>query len=159
MTEIAPNSIQYEGVNFEKPEGLMRSRFDASQCHDKQVLLHSRKVKLFHSSGCLLKSLSAKQTLTTKLVVFGNGWNHETVSKHLHKDRFFEIALSHELPIGTAYNLIASSRLMKKRRTVDVSEDSVDIQDAINDSALIHFQRSFLFKPWVRGCTHPSREL
>ena len=49
--------------------------------------------------------------------------------------------------------------LMKKLRTVDVLEDSIDIQDAIKDPAMIHFHRSFLGKPWIRGCTHPAREL
>jgi len=48
---------------------------------------------------------------------------------------------------------------MKKLRSVHVLENSVENQDAIKDPALIHFQRSFLFKPWVRGCTHPTREL
>jgi lipopolysaccharide biosynthesis glycosyltransferase len=56
------------------------------------------------------------------------------------------------------YNLMPY-HLMKKLRTVDVLEDPVDIQDAIKDPAMIHFHRSFLGKPWVRGCTHPAREL
>jgi len=56
------------------------------------------------------------------------------------------------------YNLMPY-HLMKKLRTVDVLEDSIDIQDAIKDPAMIHFHRSFLGKPWIRGCTHPAREL
>jgi len=43
----------------------------------------------FTQADVLVKSLSATQRLTTKLVIFGNGWNHEQVSKPLHKDRFF----------------------------------------------------------------------
>ena len=49
--------------------------------------------------------------------------------------------------------------LMKKLRTVDISEKPNDIQDAIKDPAMIHFHRSFLGKPWVRGCSHPARKL
>ena len=56
------------------------------------------------------------------------------------------------------YNLMPY-HLMKKLRTVDVLEDSSDLQDAIKDPAMIHFHRSFLGKPWIRGCTHPAREL
>jgi lipopolysaccharide biosynthesis glycosyltransferase len=49
--------------------------------------------------------------------------------------------------------------LMKKLRTVDIAEKPNDIQDAIKDPAMIHFHRSFLGKPWVRGCSHPARKL
>ena len=49
--------------------------------------------------------------------------------------------------------------LMKKLRTVDISEKPNDIQDAIKNPAMIHFHRSFLGKPWVRGCSHPARKL
>ncbi len=49
--------------------------------------------------------------------------------------------------------------LMKKLRTVDISEKPDDIQSAISDPAMIHFHRSFLGKPWVRGCSHPARKL
>jgi lipopolysaccharide biosynthesis glycosyltransferase len=56
------------------------------------------------------------------------------------------------------YNLMPY-HLMKKLRTVDILEDPVAIQDAIKDPAMIHFHRSFIGKPWVRGCTHPARQL
>ena len=56
------------------------------------------------------------------------------------------------------YNLMPY-HLMKKLRTVDISEDSVEIENAINDPAMIHFHISFLGKPWVRGCSHPARKL
>jgi lipopolysaccharide biosynthesis glycosyltransferase len=56
------------------------------------------------------------------------------------------------------YNLMPY-HLMKKLRTVDILEGPVDIQDAIKDPAMIHFHRSFLGKPWVRGCIHPARQL
>ena len=49
--------------------------------------------------------------------------------------------------------------LMTKLRTVDLIEDPNDIEDAIKSPAMIHFHRSFLGKPWVRGCTHPARKL
>ena len=49
--------------------------------------------------------------------------------------------------------------LMKKLRTVDIAEKPDDIQNAIKDPAMIHFHRSFLGKPWVRGCSHPARKL
>ena len=49
--------------------------------------------------------------------------------------------------------------LMKKLRTVDISEKPNDIQDAIKNPAMIHFHRSFLGKPWDRGCSHPARKL
>ena len=56
------------------------------------------------------------------------------------------------------YNMMPY-HLMKKLRTVDLLEDPNEIDDAINSPAMIHFHRSFLGKPWVRGCTHPARKL
>ncbi len=264
---------------------------------DNRVLYTAADANYFTQAAVLVKSLSATQKLTTELIVFGNGWNHEQVSKlqdigygnlsiqvkNIDKDRFSEIKLSHGFPLATAYNLIAPKyllreydhaiymdadivvlddlgdvwnqvlttpvsavidahigfvgfpsmwrpwrelgvdpkapylntgfmnidlkmwreqeitercldllasyempcidqdalnlvlngkfdhmhprynlmpyHLMKKLRTVDVLEDSIDIQDAIKDPAMIHFHRSFLGKPWIRGCTHPAREL
>jgi lipopolysaccharide biosynthesis glycosyltransferase len=49
--------------------------------------------------------------------------------------------------------------LMKKLRTVDILEEPDDIEDAIKDPAMIHFHRSFLGKPWIRGCSHPAHKL
>jgi lipopolysaccharide biosynthesis glycosyltransferase len=60
--------------------------------------------------------------------------------------------------IHPRYNLMPY-HLMKKLRNVDVLEDPAAIQDAITDPAIIHFHRSFLGKPWVRGCIHPARKL
>ena len=56
------------------------------------------------------------------------------------------------------YNMMPY-HLMKKLRTVDLLEDPNEIDDAIKSPAMIHFHRSFLGKPWVRGCTHPARKL
>ena len=56
------------------------------------------------------------------------------------------------------YNMMPY-HLMKKLRTVDLLEDPKEIEEAINSPAMIHFHRSFLGKPWVRGCTHPARKL
>lgn len=263
----------------------------------ERILFTAADANYSTQAAVLAKSLSATQRFTTKLIVFGNDWNHEQVSKlegisygklsvevtPIDKDRFSEIKLSHGFPLATAYNLIAPKyllqehehaiymdadivvlddlgdvwnqelttpvsavidahtgfigfpsmwrpwrelgvdpkapylntglmnidlklwreqeitekcldilalhempcvdqdalnlvlngkfdhlhprynlmpyHLMKKLRTVDVLEDSIDIQDAIKDPAMIHFHRSFLGKPWVRGCTHPARQL
>ena len=251
----------------------------------------------FSQAAVLVKSLSATQKYSTKLMVFGAGWNREQVSKlndvcygnvsvevkPVDKDKFSGIKLSHGFPLATAYNLIAPKylleaydhaiymdadivilddlgdvwnqklttpvsavidahigfigfplmlrpwrelgadpkapylntglmnidlklwreleitekcldllmsfempcidqdalnlvlngefdhmhprfnlmpyHLMKKLRTVDISEKPGDIQGAIKDPAMIHFHRSFLGKPWVRGCSHPARKL
>lgn len=56
------------------------------------------------------------------------------------------------------YNMMPY-HLMTKLRTVDLIEDPNEIDDAIKSPAMIHFHRSFLGKPWVRGCTHPARKL
>jgi lipopolysaccharide biosynthesis glycosyltransferase len=56
------------------------------------------------------------------------------------------------------YNMMPY-HLMKKLRTVDLLEDPNEIDAAIKSPAMIHFHRSFLGKPWVRGCTHPARKL
>jgi len=264
---------------------------------ENRFLYTAADANYFTQVAVLVKSLSATQRFTTNLVVFGNGWSQEQVSKlegisygnlsvevsPIDKDRFSEIKLSHGFPLATAYNLIAPKyllqehdhaiymdadivvlddlsdvwnqelttpvsavldahigfvgfplmwrpwrelgvdpkapylntglmnidlklwreqkitekclailesyempcidqdalnlvlngkfdrlhprfnlmpyHLMKKLRTVDILEDPVDIQNAIQDPALIHFHRSFLGKPWVRGCTHPARQL
>ena len=251
----------------------------------------------FSQAAVLVKSLSATQRHQTELIVFGNGWNQEQISKlkrvcfdnvtvevmPVDRNKFSEIKLSHGFPLATAYNIIAPKfllqdferaiymdadviilddlgevwdqelvtpvsavidahigfvgfpsmwrpwhelgvnpkapylntglmnidlkmwreqkiteqcldllssyelpcvdqdalnlvlsgefdhlhprynlmpyHLMKKLRTVDILEDPVDIQAAITDPAMIHFHRSFLGKPWVRGCAHPARQL
>ena len=56
------------------------------------------------------------------------------------------------------YNMMPY-HLMKKLRTVDLLEDPKEIDEAIESPAMIHFHRSFLGKPWVRGCKHPARKL
>ncbi len=56
------------------------------------------------------------------------------------------------------YNLMPY-HLMSKLRTVDLLEDANEIQEAIESPAMIHFHRSFLGKPWIRGCTHPAKDL
>lgn len=56
------------------------------------------------------------------------------------------------------YNMMPY-HLMKKLRTVDLLEDPNEIDAAIKSPAMVHFHRSFLGKPWVRGCTHPARKL
>ena len=56
------------------------------------------------------------------------------------------------------YNMMPY-HLMTKLRTVDLIEDPNEIEDAIKSPAMIHFHRSFLGKPWVRGCAHPARKL
>ena len=56
------------------------------------------------------------------------------------------------------YNMMPY-HLLKKLRTVDLLEDPNEIYAAIKSPAMIHFHRSFLGKPWVRGCTHPARKL
>jgi len=97
-------------------------------------------------------------------------WRDEKIT-----ERCLDLLASYELPCvdQDALNLILNGNfdymhprynlmpyhLMKRLRTVDVSEDPADIQDAITDPAMIHFHRSFLGKPWVRGCTHPARQL
>ena len=56
------------------------------------------------------------------------------------------------------YNMMPY-HLMTKLRTVDLLEDPSEIEEAITSPAMIHFHRSFLGKPWVRGCSHPARKL
>ena len=54
------------------------------------------------------------------------------------------------------YNMMPY-HLMSKLRTVDLLEDPKENEEAIKAPAMIHFHRSFLGKPRVRGCTHPAR--
>ena len=49
--------------------------------------------------------------------------------------------------------------VMKLLRNADLVETDADIAEGILDPAIIHFHRSFLGKPWIRGCTHPARHL
>ncbi|MCW2749986.1 MAG: glycosyl transferase [Aeromicrobium sp.] len=49
--------------------------------------------------------------------------------------------------------------VMKLLRNADLVETDADIAEGILDPAIIHFHRSFLGKPWTRGCTHPARHL
>ena len=90
-------------------------------------------------------------------------------------EKCLELLASYELPCvdQDALNLVLNGNfdhlhprynmmpyhLMKKLRTVDLLEDPKEIEEAINSPAMIHFHRSFLGKPWVRGCTHPARKL
>jgi lipopolysaccharide biosynthesis glycosyltransferase len=49
--------------------------------------------------------------------------------------------------------------LMTKLRTAVVLEPLDEIAQAISSPAMIHYHRSFLGKPWVRGCSHPAMKL
>ena len=49
--------------------------------------------------------------------------------------------------------------LMTKLRTAVVLEPPGEIAQAITSPAMIHFHRSFLGKPWIRGCSHPAKKL
>ena len=90
-------------------------------------------------------------------------------------ERCLDLLASYELPCvdQDALNLVLNGHfdhlhprynmmpyhLMTKLRTVDLIEDPKEITEAIKSPAMIHFHRSFLGKPWVRGCTHPARRL
>jgi lipopolysaccharide biosynthesis glycosyltransferase len=264
---------------------------------NKRVLYTAADANYFTQAAVLAHSLSATQLEDTELIVFGNGWNLDQISKlkniafnrlsvqvlPVNEAEFSDIKLSHGFPLATAYNLIAPKYLLKdydhaiymdadivilddlgevwnqalttplaavldahigfigfpsmwrpwqdlgvdpkapylntglmninlkmwreqeitekclellasyvlpcvdqdalnlvlngnfdhlhprynmmpyhlmtKLRTVDLLEDPREIQQAINQPAMIHFHRSFLGKPWVRGCTHPARKL
>ena len=264
---------------------------------EKRILFTAADSNYFVQAAVLTRSLSLTQTKPTELIVFGNGWSIEQISKlnekatnyvsvrvaSVNADEFGEIKLSHGFPLATAYNLIAPKyllkefdhaiymdadivilddlsevwsqvlttplsavldahigfigfpsmwrpwrelgadpkapylntglmnidlklwreqeitekcldllasyelpcvdqdalnlvlngnfdhlhprynmmpyHLMKKLRTVDLLEDPKEIDEAIESPAMIHFHRSFLGKPWVRGCTHPARKL
>jgi lipopolysaccharide biosynthesis glycosyltransferase len=97
-------------------------------------------------------------------------WREERIT-----EKCLELLASHELPCvdQDALNLVLNGdfdhlhprynmmpyHLMTKLRTVDLLEDPKEIEEAIKAPAMIHFHRSFLGKPWVRGCTHPARKL
>jgi lipopolysaccharide biosynthesis glycosyltransferase len=263
----------------------------------KRILFTAADANYFTQSAVLVHSLSATQLEDTELIVFGNGWSRDQISKlkkiaynnvlvevvPVDSNEFSDIKLSHGFPLATAYNLIAPKYLLKeydhaiymdadivilddlgevwdqtlttvlsavldahvgfvgfpsmwrpwrelgvdpkspylntglmninlelwrqekitekcldllasyelpcvdqdalnlvlngsfdhlhprynmmpyhlmsKLRTVDLLEDPKEIEEAITAPAMIHFHRSFLGKPWVRGCTHPARNL
>jgi lipopolysaccharide biosynthesis glycosyltransferase len=97
-------------------------------------------------------------------------WREERIT-----EKCLELLASFELPCvdQDALNLVLNGNfdhlhprynmmpyhLMTKLRTVDLLEDPKEIEEAIKTPAMIHFHRSFLGKPWVRGCTHPARKL
>jgi lipopolysaccharide biosynthesis glycosyltransferase len=97
-------------------------------------------------------------------------WREERLT-----EKCLELLASFELPCvdQDALNLVLNGNfdhlhprynmmpyhLMTKLRTVDLLEDPKEIEEAIKMPAMIHFHRSFLGKPWVRGCTHPARRL
>jgi lipopolysaccharide biosynthesis glycosyltransferase len=97
-------------------------------------------------------------------------WREERLT-----EKCLELLASFELPCvdQDALNLVLNGKfdhlhprynmmpyhLMTKLRTVDLLEDPKEIEEAIKTPAMIHFHRSFLGKPWVRGCTHPARRL
>ena len=264
---------------------------------DKRILFTAADSNYFVQAAVLTRSLSLTQAEPTELIVFGNGWSVEQISRlnekatnevsvrvaSVNADEFGEIRLSHGFPLATAYNLIAPKYLLKeythaiymdadivilddlgdvwnqklnaplsavldahigfvgfpsmwrpwrevgvnpkapylntglmnidlkmwrdekitekclellatyelpcvdqdalnlvlngrferlhprynmmpyhlmtKLRTVDLLEDPAEITEAIESPAMIHFHRSFLGKPWVRGCNHPARNL
>lgn len=49
--------------------------------------------------------------------------------------------------------------IMKLLRNADLVESDIDIGEALENPAIIHFHRSFLGKPWAFGSTHPARKL
>lgn len=97
-------------------------------------------------------------------------WREERIT-----EKCLDLLASYELPCvdQDALNLVLNGNfdhlhprynmmpyhLMKKLRTVDLLEDPNQIDEAIKSPAMIHFHRSFLGKPWIRGCTHPARKL
>ena len=97
-------------------------------------------------------------------------WREEKIT-----EKCLDLLASYELPCvdQDALNLVLDGNfdhlhprynmmpyhLMSKLRTVDLLEDPREIEEAIRTPAMIHFHRSFLGKPWVRGCTHPARKL
>lgn len=44
-------------------------------------------------------------------------------------------------------------------RNVDLVTPDQQIGEALTQPVIIHFHRSFLGKPWERGCIHPAKEL
>lgn len=97
-------------------------------------------------------------------------WREEEIT-----ERCLDLLASFELPCvdQDALNLVLNGNfdhlhprfnmmpyhLITKLRTVDLLEDPREIDEAITSPAMIHFHRSFLGKPWVRGCSHPARKL
>jgi lipopolysaccharide biosynthesis glycosyltransferase len=49
--------------------------------------------------------------------------------------------------------------LLTKFRYIDINTDQSQIVDAICNPVAIHFHRSFLGKPWLWGCRHPSAKI
>lgn len=48
---------------------------------------------------------------------------------------------------------------LRQWRYLDLATADSEIQEAIQNPAVLHFHRSFLGKPWNHGCTHPGRAL
>jgi lipopolysaccharide biosynthesis glycosyltransferase len=46
--------------------------------------------------------------------------------------------------------------ILSSFRYVDAITDQNQISDALTDPVIVHFHRSFLGKPWERGCIHPG---
>jgi lipopolysaccharide biosynthesis glycosyltransferase len=90
-------------------------------------------------------------------------------------EKCLDLLASHEMPCidQDALNLVLNGKfdhmhprynlmpyhLLTKLRTSIVLEAPGEISDAISSPAIIHYHRSFLGKPWVRGCSHPAMKL
>ena len=60
--------------------------------------------------------------------------------------------------LAPRYNLMPYHYLWKFRYVDAISSD-LEIGDAIQNPAIIHFHRSFLGKPWTYGAIHPATKL
>lgn len=99
-----------------------------------------------------------------------NAWREQQIT-----EKCLELLARYELPCvdQDALNLVLNGNfdhmhprfnqmpyhLMPRLRTAEILESPSELDDAITNPAMIHFHRSFLGKPWVRGCTHPSRKV
>ena len=48
--------------------------------------------------------------------------------------------------------------ILRSFRYIDLVTPDSEIEEALTSPVILHFHRSFLGKPWERGCIHPARD-
>ena len=108
------------------------------------------------NTGFMVMDLDAwrHDELTEKCLYFLNKYSLPCVDQDA-----LNFALNGEFDhLHPRFNLMPF-HLMTKLRTAVVLEPPGEIAQAISSPAMIHFHRSFLGKPWIRGCSHPAMKL
>lgn len=107
---------------------------------------------------------------TGMMLIDGNSWRElEITEKCLHLMRMFDMPCADQdalnLVLRGQFNILPPRfnsmpyHYLRQWRYLDLVTPEVDIQQAIENPAILHFHRSFLGKPWNIGCTHPGRNL